>query len=364
MNATVQSETVELVQNAGAATREHPPALRWRTHALRLCILVLASYGLFYFTYKFNRPWPGSNDYYYNYYYMYLSPLNAKAAPAPYILRQISAAITHLVLVTHIYVHNSIALPVPGFNPRVLFAAMLSNWGFLILAAWLAGLIAEEELGQRNGLVAVVAGFLCLLAFQTPFFILSGLTEGLNWFLLAAGFLAYARKSRRWLLLVLALSIVQRESISIVLGAIAACDLMLTREDRRFKLQALAAAIACFGVYFLARRFGFQGSDGQTHLTGMLASLQHPAPARTFLSQMVFTQNIAILFFAVALFGRKGVHLRRVWLPCLLAAMIVLDAIGVAAGIVDNLSRVVAILVPILAGLAAAGLWQQRHRLE
>jgi hypothetical protein len=44
--------------------------------------------------------------------------------------------------------------------------------------------------------------------------------------------------------------------------------------------------------------------------------------------------------------------------------MIVLDLVGVAAGIVDNLGRVLGILVPILAGLAAAQFWRQRHRFE
>ena len=118
---------------------------RWRAHAYRLCILVVVSYGLLYFTYKFARPWPGSNDYYANYYFMYLSPLNVNAAPAPYNLRQVSAVLTHLVLATHLYVHNRIAVTVPERDPHVLFAAMVTNWMFLLLAAWLAGLIAEEE---------------------------------------------------------------------------------------------------------------------------------------------------------------------------------------------------------------------------
>lgn len=330
----------------------------------RLCIMVVASYGLLYFTYKFSRPWPGSNDYYANYYFMYLSPLDVHAAPAPYNLRQVSAVITHLVLATHLYVPNRTAVMVPGRDPRVLFAAMVTNWAFLLLAAWLAGLIAEEELGHPNAVAALIAGFLCLLAFQTPFFVLSGLTEGLNWFLLAAGFLAYLRRARSWLLLVLIVSIVQRESVPIIMGVIAACDLTLSREDRRFKAQTIAAAAACFALYFLARRFFLPGSESETHFTAMLASIRHPGPASTFLSQMVLTQSTAILFLVLAWLGHKDMRQRRPWVPCVLAAMIVLDALGVAAGIVDNLERVLAILVPIVAGLAAAGVWRQRHRFE
>jgi hypothetical protein len=326
--------------------------------------LTVTSYGLLYFTYKFAKPWPGSNDYYANYYFMYLSPLDVHAAPAPYNLRQVSAVITHLVLATHLYVPNRTAAIVPGRYPNVLFAAMITNWAFLLLAAWLAGLIAEEELGHPNAVAALIAGFLCLLAFQTPFFVLSGLTEGVNWFLLAAGFLAYLRRARSWLLLVLIVSIVQRESIPIIMGVIAACDLAISREDKRFKMQTIAAALACFTVYFLARRFFLSGSESETHFAAMLASIRHPGPASTFLSQMVLTQSTAILFFALAWLGHKDIRRRRPWVPCLLAAMIVLDALGIAAGIVDNLDRVLAILVPILAAMAAAELWRQRHRFE
>lgn len=364
MNVTAQPSEARATSVETVRKRRAALFARWRVHLMRLCILGLASYGLLYFTYKFARPWPGSNDYYGNYYYMYLSPLDVSAAPAPYILRQVSAVVTHIVLATHAYVSNGIGLSLPGHDPRVLFAAMLTNWAFLILAAWLAGLIAEQELGQGNAVAALLAGFLCLLAFQAPFYVLSGLTEGVSWFLLAAGFLAYMRRARTWLFVVLALSIVQRETIPIVLGVIAACDVALTREDRQFKTQAMAGAITCFAIYFLARRFMFHGSDGQTHFSAMLASIRHSGPAKTFLTQMILTQSTAIIFLAVALFGRKGVHLRGVWVPCLLAAMVVMDAVGIAAGIVDNLSRVVGILVPALAGLAAAGVWQQRHRFE
>lgn len=360
----VQNQDMRSIRADAVEARRSEYFSRWCVHILRLCILGIASYGLLYFAYRFNRPWPGSNDYYDNYYFMYLSPLDLNASPAPYVLRQLSAIATHLVLITHLYVPDREAIAVPGRDPRVLFAAMLTNWIFLLLAAWLAGLIAEEELGQRNAVVALAAGFLCLLAFQTPFFVISGLTEGVSWFLLAAGFLAYLRRASRWLLLVMMLSIVQRESIFIVLGVIAACDLMIEREDRRFKVQTLVGAVVCFGVYFLIRRLGVHGSEHQTHITAMLTSLRHLPSAKVFASQMVLTQSTAILFFAAAFAGRHGTHLKRVWVPCLLAAIIAMDCVGVAAGIVSNMSRVLAILVPILAGFTAVGLWRQRQRFE
>lgn len=346
-----------------AQTPTHALVGRLRSHVLRLLVLFVSSYGLLYFSYKFARPWPGMNDYYNNYYFMYLSPLNLHVAPAPFVCRQISAVLTNLALRSHIYVHNRIALP-GQYDPHVLFAAMLTNWMFLVLAAWLAGLIAEEELGERNAVVALGAGCLCLLAFQTQLFVIGGGTEGVSWFFLAAGFLAYVRRARVLLLLVLVLSVFQRETVIIALGAIAALDLILTGKDKRFRLQVCAGAVMCFTAYFLARRVFIPGYENQTHPSAMVSVMRQLHLSRTLLTQTLLTQNIMALFVAVTLFGRKGASSSHAWVPVLLGTVVVIDCLGVAVGIVDNLGRVVAILVPVLAGLTAAGFWRQRYRFQ
>lgn len=352
-----------VAESIQAQMRKHALLVRMRAHVLRILLLFMASYGLLYYSYKFERPWPGSNDYYSNYYFMYLSPLDLHAAPAPFVCRQISAVLTHLVLRSHIYFRNKIAIP-GKYDPHVLFAAMLTNWVFLILAAWLAGLIAEEEIGEKNAVAALTAGFLCLLAFQAQFFVIAGGTEGVSWFLLAAGFFAYLRRARLPLLLILVLSIFQRETVIFALGVIAALDLILTGKEKRFRLQVCVGAVICFAAYFVARRLFIPGYDDQTHLTAMISSLRHLRLSRTLLSQAILTQNTMALFLAVAWLGRREAVFNHVWVPILLGTIIAIDFMGLAVGIEDNLGRVVAILVPILAGLAAAGFWRQRHRFQ
>ena len=74
---------------------------------VRLALLFAVSYGLLYFSYKYYVPWSGGHDFT-SYYKMYLSPFDFTAAPAPFIYRQLSAIVTHLVYAAGIYYPNAI----------------------------------------------------------------------------------------------------------------------------------------------------------------------------------------------------------------------------------------------------------------
>jgi hypothetical protein len=245
---------------------------RWQSFAARLVLLFAASYGLLYFSYKFGMPWSGTGDYS-RYYNMYVSPLNLHATQSPFVLRQVSGVLTYLVWKAHIYYPNQIWFQAPGFDQHIFFAALFTNWVFLVLAAATAGVIAEEIAGRPNGMVAVVAGFLCLLSFHTQYVVITGVTEGPSWFLLTVGFLAYLRKMRLALALILMLTIFQRETLLIVFGCIAAFDLIRQRVDVRFRLTIFAWSLACFGVYLGLRRL-LPGYEDETHLGYMLSGLR------------------------------------------------------------------------------------------
>jgi hypothetical protein len=193
--------------------------------------------------------------------------------------------------------------------------------------------------------------------------VISGLTEGVSWFLLAAGFLAYMRKARVPLLLVLVLSIFQRETIIVALGLIAGFDLVLTGKERSFRIQICAGAVLCFVGYFLARRLFIPGFDRQTQLSAMASFVEHMRLSKYLFSQTVLNQNIMLIFLGMALLGiRKGDGLNRIWVPVLLS-MVGIDFLGLAVG-VEDVGRIAAILVPVLAALAACGFWRQRYQFQ
>ena len=141
-------------------------ALRgWRAFGARLALLYVASYGLLYFSYKFLMPWGGTGDFR-DYYGVYLKPLDLHVEASPFVLRQVSAVLTHLVWKAHIYYPEKIAFQEAGIDQHILFAALFTNWVFLVLAAATAGVVAEEIAGSRDWILATLAGFLCLLSFH------------------------------------------------------------------------------------------------------------------------------------------------------------------------------------------------------
>jgi hypothetical protein len=327
---------------------------RWQSFAARLVLLFAASYGLLYFSYKFGMPWSGTGDYS-RYYNMYVSPLNLHAAPSPFVLRQISGVLTHLVWKAHIYYPNQIWFQAPGFDQHIFFAALFTNWIFLVLAAATVGVIAEEIAGNPNAMIAVVAGFLCLLSFHTQYVVITGVTEGPSWFLLTVGFLAYLRKMRVTLALILILAIFQRETLLIVFGCIAAFDLIRQRVDVGFRLTIFAASLACFGVYLGLRRL-VPGYEDETHLGDMLSVLRSTHFNGDLLFQGLLSQNIILISVILALAVKAPTATKGRWLPVLLGTLLCLDLAGLASGIGNNIGRVGGLLTPLFAALAAVDL--------
>jgi hypothetical protein len=360
------NETCHVVQSAPGDKqpygKNNPVLTFMQVHMPRILILIIASYGLLYFSYHFETPFLGTNDYLV-YYRIYQFPLNLHVAPAPTVCRQISAIATYLVLKSGLYYPNNIQFQDARYDQHVFFAALFTNWVFLLLTAWLAGLIAEHELGERNHLAALIAGFLCFLAFETQVSVITGLTEGPSWFLLAAGFLAYLRRARFPLFMVLILSIFQRETIIVALGLIAVFDLLLTGKEKRFRLQVSVCAAICFVAYILARRFFIPGSENQTHMGALISELAHFQITKALVFQGFLSQNTLGIYLAAVISARCRAGIRLVWVPVLLGTTVVIDIMGLAAGIGQNIGRISSILTPVFAGLAASVLWKiwDRH---
>ncbi|MGH6682797.1 MAG: hypothetical protein ACRECA_02535, partial [Pseudolabrys sp.] len=294
---------------------------------------------------------------------MYLSPLDFDAATSPFIYRQLSAIVTHLVYAAGIFYPNAIWFHDPRYDQHVFFAALLTNYVFLVLAAWVAGAITEHELGERKFIPATVAGLLCLLSFHSQVAVITGLTEGLSWFLLALGFLFYLRRQAWPLAVVLALAIVQRETILIVFASLSGIVLLLRDDDRRFNGFVLAWSLACCVAYVLMRTtfLPIHGAD-QTSLAFILNQLRRFPLTRDLVFQGFVSQNLLWLYVAAVAFVGDD-RSRKLWLPSLLGVFAVLVAISFAEGIGNNVGRIASILDPILAGFIAAACVRLERKL-
>jgi hypothetical protein len=185
--------------------------------------------------------------------------------------------------------------------------------------------------------------------------VITGAVEGPSWFLLALGFLAYLRKSKVTLAVVLALAIFQRETLLLVFGCIAAFDLVRHRAEVRFRLMVCAWSAICFAAYLGLRRM-VPGYEYQTHLPSLVSELRSTRFNSDLLSQGFVSQNVVIISVALAVAARILTGTKGRWIWVLLATLLCLDAVGLAAGIGNNIGRVGGILTPIFAALAAVDL--------
>ena len=329
----------------------------------RLALLSTASYGLLYFSYKYLIPWSGTNDFR-RYYPMYVAPLNFSVVPSPFVLRQVSAVLTHLVWKAHIYYPNQIWFNDPAYDQRVFFAALFTNWVCLVLTAFVVGIVAEEMLGERSFLAAVIAGFLCLLSFHSQFVVISGITEGVSWLMFALAFLAYLRRVEWGLLLILVLAIVQREALIVAVACIAAFDLLRDRRMVPVRLRTVVYACICLAGYVALRR-RVPGNNHQVHWAGILVSLKNVRFTRAMLTLSFLNQNVIIIAIASRILVRlklESGHAKAGWLGIFLGTFAVVAFGALCAGLDVDIGRIAGITIPLFAASAAADLLRLDRR--
>lgn len=324
----------------------------WREDLTRLALLLLASYGLLYFSYKYYVPFYGGMDFITAYQHTYLHPFDFSVAHVPFIFRQLSAALVHLVYASGLFYSSDIQFHFPGIDQRLFFAALCTNYIALGATAWLVGEIVKTEIGQDRFLPALTGGLVCLLSFQTQVSVITGATEGVSWMLAAFGFLFYIRKALLPLAIVLAVAVLQREVILICFAALSAIALVLDAEGRRFHLKACGIATGCFAIY-LAMRGMMLDRDNTPHLhpVTMFWHLISYRPTSEFIFQGVLSQNVLFMYFVLTGVVARGSERHWFWIICGAFAAIALAQL--AGGSENNLGRISGILTPLLAARIA-----------
>ncbi len=324
----------------------------------RLAFLIVASYGLLYFSYKNYDPASGGTDFF-SYYPMYEHPLDFSATKAPFVFRQLSALVTHTVYAIGIYYPNDIRLHNPAYDQRLFFAAIFSNYLCLIAASWVAGLAVEILIRTNSFAFPAMGGLLCILSFHSQSLVLTGLTEGVSWLLMACGFVAYMKQHRGALAIVIALAILQRETLIIVFAIIAACAYVSKYGDRRFNAAILLWALICFCAYIAMRKLvGVGGSEEQMNLHSLLDTLKSFKLSGSLLFQGLLSQNIFAIYMVLSLILIHRMPDQKFWLPTLIVVSVMLFAMGIAANVGSNVGRICGILTPVYAIFSGVALFR------
>ncbi|MEM7530785.1 MAG: hypothetical protein AAF639_01300 [Chloroflexota bacterium] len=341
-------------------------------HIYRFFFLVLASYGIFYFSYKYYIPWPGHNDYN-QYYPMYVEPLDFDKAQSPFVYRQLSAVVVNMLYETGIFYPNEIQFVSSAYDQRVFFSVLLSNYLALLLTAMIVGMSVSRLVKRNTLLPPLLAELLCFTAFFTQRGVLTEMTEGWSWFLIALGFYAYLNR-RLWMtILVLLLSIFQRETIPLIFGVFSVLDWAIdswqepSKKTSRFFIWIFVGAVFSFGSYLVMRTVLFPvaeyGSGTQLDMRTMLANLMHFGVdifsfnlSRELVFQGFITQNTYLILGLTVLMcmytHRRQLGdflLKKSYFVQITSALLLLDLVGIAAGIGNNIGRIAAVLTPVIA---------------
>lgn len=317
---------------------------------LDLALLTLLSYPILYFSYKYYTPVINGADYKF-YYETYLHPLDLTATKAPFVYRQGSALLAHLIYRLGLFYQTNISYEDPARNVRVFFAALLANYVALVLAAGVVAAALRRRL-PGPGVLPLLGGLCLFLAWQCSNFVVTGLTEGVSWLLMAMLWALYD-EGRRWRLFVLLmlLSAFQREMIAIAFLLVAAAAMLGRRRVGRAEAVVLLSAAASFALHLLVRGVAFPvaGHEHQLSPGGLLGGLAHFPADRAFLFQVVLSENLLWLALALALLLRRAGRREEPALWHLVAAFAGMAVVGVAAGVYNNMGRVEGLLVPPLA---------------
>jgi hypothetical protein len=319
-----------------------------------------------YYVYKYYVPF---NTDFNNYYNIYVHPLNLHAWVSPFVYRQLSALLVNIVWKLGIYYNTQIAFVSKSYDQRIFFAAVFANWIALVSCATAVAASTKALIPTRGEAWPLLGGALCFFDFFVQPGVLAGLSEGVSWLLVAIGFLGWVRRSLLIIGAVLALSIVQRETIPIVFGAFSVFIMLLRPDSWRFHAKVLAVSVVAFLLYVGMRLIWAPapGNDQQLNPTSFIHLLTQwgRLATREGLFQIFLSQNLLIGLGAVAILAvltdSHGTRALRSAIdhPVIALYLTALVLLVVGVGTLsqsNNIGRVLSILTPIAAPLFAVAL--------
>jgi len=319
----------------------------WLNNTALVVLLLLLSYPLFYFSYKYTLPDMGGADYF-HYLHLYES-WDLENTEAPFNMRILGSYGTYVLNQTglHYNTETVFAAAHPELSQQVFFNALLFNYLCVVLTALV--IYNTAKCMGINGVHSFIGALVFLLGFGTLFFLLKPANDACGVLLIALGFYYYIRKSP-WIHLVLVLCIFQREYALMVFGIIATIDYLYERH--RYFVYTLLSSIVCFAAYYVLRKTLFYTPlhDGQTKAGFFLQSLLHPqvdwAP---FIKQLALSCNLLILYAGVLVYKKLfglAIQKRHVWIVITLFAHVIF--MSIAAGFGNNTGRIFYFTAPIL----------------
>jgi hypothetical protein len=316
-------------------------------NAAVLLVLLLLSYPLFYFSYKYTLPDMGGADYF-HYLHLYES-WDVANTEAPFNMRIIGSYGTYVFnkIGLHYNTETVFATAHPELSQQTFFNALLFNYLCVLMSVFVIYRTARTSLD--NALLAFIGSLVFLLGFGTVFFLLKPANDACGVLLIALGYHYYLRKSI-WVYPILLLCVFQREYALMVFGMLAAVNYFFERH--RYFVGVFLASTASFGLYYILRKTLFYSPlhDGQTKPGFFLNSLLHPEVEwGPFIKQLALSCNLLWLYILVVVY--------KIWkrIPCSKLFMAIVSVLfvqvvfmSIAAGFGNNTGRIFYFVAPMI----------------
>lgn len=309
-------------------------------------LIVLFTYPLFYYSYKFGNPSLGNRDFF-DYYPIY-KDLNVSAVESPFCTRLISGFLIYLVHKTGINYGSEVSFHKEGIDTQVYFSAVLFNYFVFTLACFCLYVFLNKI--HRNSFYSFLFVFIFILGFGTQFYLINTLTESFSMFLFFFIFISYYYRSY-WIIPLLLLCIIQREYFFFVMGLWAAFDFLIIKRNRYF-IFVFLTAVSSFAIYIALRKTIFYTPtySEQLNAGGYLSHLLNPGiEIGHFIKQSFLNQNIYILYLLVIAYKLiKKIPFDQPTFYLLLAFLVQIIIISLIAGLGNSAGRYFYTLMPFV----------------
>jgi hypothetical protein len=292
---------------------ERVDTMRWRSAIATvgggardfLCAAIFV-YGFVHASYKLGNPSFGGDDFY-KYKDMVGHPFDFSAAPAPFVLRQITTVVASLFYELGFHYNSAATVDSLGFDQdtkRRFFSLILSNalavcLTIAILSTYLRTKLAKYGIAELFGLFGIFAAW-----FYFSNHVMAPLTVGWGWVSSSLLAIAFLEQNAAMTCVACVIALFSRET-TLIFALMMFVALILFEGNRRWSIMASAAVLAAGCLAYLILRLLFTtGYQHQIDPHSVLRSFLSPKLwlSRYFLFQSILSQGLlALLLFLIAM---------------------------------------------------------------
>ena len=317
------------------------------TNTILLFLILLITYPLFYFTYKYLDPYLVSHDL--DHYLKMYEDFDIQNTETPFNTRLISTFLVFLLSKLNFSYQTDMVFHSDVINPSIYFSAFLVSYLCLILTIFVVYRLFLKL--TDNHIISTVFAFIYLSSFGNFLYSLTPLTDSCGYLIGGLAIYYYVIKSR-WLWFFLLLALVQREYILLGFGLISIYNFFMERDQKKYYLVTFIICVFTFCAYVLLRKIFLYSPkyDAQLNISEFLSRLiSYETNWSAFIKQTFFIQNTLIIYLSLLIYKRiKKLSINRTDVSLVLLLLIQIVFFCLAGNLGNNGGRYFHLFTPLL----------------